>query len=70
MKNIIWHHATVTRKQRNTQNKHESIVIWFTGLSGSGKSTLAHAVEDRLYKIGCRTIVLDGDVILPKINTQ
>ena len=61
MKNILWHHATVTRQRRNTQNNHKSVVLWFTGLSGSGKSTLAHAVEEELHQIGCRTIVLDGD---------
>ena len=61
MKNVFWHHATVTRQRRNTQNNHQSVVLWFTGLSGSGKSTLAHAIEEKLYQIGCRTIVLDGD---------
>jgi len=30
-------------------------------LSGAGKSTLAHSVEEKLYQLGCRTIVLDGD---------
>jgi len=59
--NIVWHDSTVTREHRNQQNKHKSIVLWFTGLSGSGKSTLAHAVEEKLHQIGCRTIVLDGD---------
>jgi adenylylsulfate kinase len=58
---VIWHHATVTRERRNLQNKHRSVVLWFTGLSGSGKSTLAHAVEEELHQLGCRTIVLDGD---------
>ena len=61
MKNIVWHNLTITRDLRSKQNKHKSVVIWFTGLSGSGKSTLAHAVEEKLYKNGCRTIVLDGD---------
>lgn len=59
--NIIWHHATVTRELRELQNKHKSIVLWFTGLSGSGKSTLAHAVEEKLHQCGYRTFVLDGD---------
>ena len=59
--NVVWHRATVTRDLRAEQNNHKSAVMWFTGLSGSGKSTLAHAVEDRLYKMGCRTFVLDGD---------
>ena len=59
--NTVWHHATVTRQRRNQQNNHKSVVLWFTGLSGSGKSTLAHCVEEKLHKLGCRTMVLDGD---------
>ena len=60
-KNIVWHHATVTRARREAQNGHRGAIIWFTGLSGSGKSTLAHAVEETLHQQGCRTFVLDGD---------
>jgi len=59
--NTIYHNATVTRERRNQLNDHKSVVIWFTGLSGSGKSTLAHSVEEELYKLDCRTFVLDGD---------
>ena len=61
MNNTVWHHATVNRELRNQQNRHKSIILWFTGLSGSGKSTIAHAVEEQLFKQGCRTFVLDGD---------
>jgi adenylylsulfate kinase len=57
----VWHHATVTRLRRETQNGHKTFVIWFTGLSGAGKSTLAHATEERLHRLGCRTFVFDGD---------
>ena len=59
--NLIWHNPTVTREQRRQQNRHKSIVLWFTGLSGSGKSTIANGVEEQLYQFGCRTFVLDGD---------
>ena len=59
--NTIYHNATITRKRRNKLNHHRSVVVWLTGLSGSGKSTLAHSVEERLYNLGCRTYVLDGD---------
>ena len=59
--NTIYHNATVTQEKRNQLNGHKSVVIWFTGLSGSGKSTLAHSVEEELYKLSCRTFVLDGD---------
>jgi adenylylsulfate kinase len=59
--NTVWHHATINRNDREQLHQHKSAVLWFTGLSGSGKSTLAHAVEDRLYKMGVSTFVLDGD---------
>jgi adenylylsulfate kinase len=62
-KNIHWHTATIKRADREKLNSHKSAILWFTGLSGSGKSTLAHAVEDRLYELGARTYVLDGDNI-------
>ena len=59
--NVVWQHAIVTRAHRQSQNGHRAVILWFTGLSGSGKSTLAHAVEDCLYRRGCRSFVLDGD---------
>ena len=60
-KNIVWHPPIVTRHDRAVLNKHRSVSLWFTGLSGSGKSTLAHALEVRLYQMGMKTFVLDGD---------
>jgi adenylylsulfate kinase len=60
-KDIVWHHATVTRARRETLNGHRGAVLWFTGLPGAGKSTLAHAVEERLHQAACRTFVMDGD---------
>lgn len=59
--NVVWHHATVTRERRERLNRHRSVNLWFTGLSGAGKSTIAHALEEELYRRGCRTFVLDGD---------
>ncbi|MCW8829566.1 MAG: adenylyl-sulfate kinase [Gammaproteobacteria bacterium] len=59
--NVVWHHASITRADREAQNGHKGAILWFTGLSGSGKSTLAHEVEVALHHQGCRTIVLDGD---------
>ena len=60
-KNIRWHNATVTRRDRERLNGHRSFILWFTGLSGAGKSTLAHRVEELLFLRGCRTYVFDGD---------
>jgi len=59
--NILWQKVTVTRESRQLKNGHRSVIIWFTGLSGSGKSTIAHALENKLFHLGCQTIVLDGD---------
>ena len=60
-RNVVWHHATVTRERRERLNGHKSVILWFTGLSGAGKSTLAHALEEELHRRGCRTFVFDGD---------
>jgi adenylylsulfate kinase len=59
--NVVWHHGTVSRADREAQNAHRSTILWFTGLSGAGKSTLANAVESRLHERGCHTFVIDGD---------
>lgn len=59
--NIVWHSAAVTRERREARNGHRAVTLWFTGLSGSGKSTLSHAVEERLFEMGCNTFVFDGD---------
>lgn len=66
--NIMWHHASVTKKGRHCLNGHKSCVLWFTGLSGSGKSTLANAVDHELYRQGYHSYVLDGDNIRHGLN--
>ena len=68
--NIIYHQASVTRQRRNNLNNHRSIILWFTGLSGSGKSTLAHALEEKLFQMGCKTFVLDGDNVRHGLNSN
>ncbi|RFU67641.1 adenylyl-sulfate kinase [Peribacillus saganii] len=66
--NITWHEASLSKELRRQQNKHHSFVLWFTGLSGSGKSTVANAVAQKLYEIGVRNYVLDGDNIRHGLN--
>jgi len=68
MKNIVKHHYTVSKRDRQKLNKHNSFLIWFTGLSGSGKSTIANALEYKLYGLGYKTYALDGDNIRKGIN--
>ncbi|MFC3883574.1 adenylyl-sulfate kinase [Bacillus songklensis] len=60
-KSIVWHHSTITKADRQRLNQHKSCVLWFTGLSGSGKSTLANEIDRRLYHLGIRSYILDGD---------
>ncbi|MHA7059236.1 adenylyl-sulfate kinase [Aquimarina sp. M1] len=67
-KNIIKHDYKVSRKERTLLNKHNSFLVFFTGLSGSGKSTIACALEQKLYKDNVRTYVLDGDNVRRGIN--
>ncbi len=67
-KNIVWHHATITKEDREQLFGQKGVVIWFTGLSGSGKSTLANEVEVQLFERGCHTFILDGDNIRHGLN--
>ena len=67
-KNIIPHSFEISVSNRRNNNKHNSFLIWFTGLSGSGKSTIANQLETKLFKEGIKTYSLDGDNIRKGIN--
>lgn len=58
---VVWQKPAVTRAMREQRNGHRAVTLWFTGLSGAGKSTLSHALEQRLFEMGCNTFVFDGD---------
>jgi len=68
--NIVPHTYQVSIQDRRISNKHNSFLIWFTGLSGSGKSTIANVVEQELHKQGIKTYTLDGDNIRKGINND
>ncbi len=67
-KNIIPQNYKVSVVDRRKKNKHNSLLVWFTGLSGSGKSTIANLVEQRLFEQDIATYALDGDNIRNGIN--
>ncbi|MFO7568620.1 MAG: adenylyl-sulfate kinase [Smithellaceae bacterium] len=59
----VWRALNIGRAERERQNRHQAAVLWLTGLSGSGKSTIAMALERKLFDRGCRTALLDGDLL-------
>jgi adenylylsulfate kinase len=65
---ITWHHATVTKEDRERLMRQRGVTLWFTGLSCSGKSTLANEVQKRLFERGHLAYVLDGDNIRHGLN--
>jgi len=66
--NIFPFQGSIQQSDRHCLNGHRSALLWFTGLSGSGKSTLAHVLEERLFNMGIRSYVLDGDNIRRGLN--
>lgn len=59
---------SISREHKETLNGHSSFVIWLTGLSASGKSTIARKLEEKLFSVGLRTAILDGDNTRMGIN--
>ena len=66
--NLTKHNFLVSREQRERNNGHPGIVIWFTGLSGSGKSTIANKLDVKLNKRGLKTYILDSDNVRMGLN--
>tara|TARA_B100000902_G_scaffold163425_2_gene158614 strand:- start:36496 stop:37104 length:609 start_codon:yes stop_codon:yes gene_type:complete len=61
---------TLQRKDKESFLKHNSKVIWLTGLSGSGKTTIAKKLEILLHKKGVLSTILDGDNIRVGISNN
>jgi len=66
--NITWHHAFITKEDRERLLAQKGVTLWFTGLPQSGKSTLASEVEKKLFEKGYITYILDGDNIRHGLN--
>ena len=61
MSQVVWQNYQISRLDREQQNGHQGVVLWFTGLSGAGKSTVANALEQELVKRRVHSYLLDGD---------
>jgi len=66
--NTVQYNFKIDQKSRNNLNKHNSFVIWFTGLSGSGKSTICNSLEELLNNKKINTFTLDGDSVRNGLN--
>jgi bifunctional enzyme CysN/CysC len=66
--NVQPQHFQINKEARGKLNNQKPRVLWFTGLSGSGKSTLANVLEKKLFEMGHRTYVLDGDNMRQGLN--
>ena len=66
--NVQPQHFQINKESRSKLNNQKPCVLWFTGLSGSGKSTLANELEKKLFDMGHRTYVLDGDNVRHGLN--
>ncbi|MCY8512601.1 adenylyl-sulfate kinase [Bacillus atrophaeus] len=69
-RDIVWHEASITKEEYQQKNKHQSSILWLTGLSGSGKSTIANAAARELFEQGYQVVVLDGDNIRHGLNND
>ena len=67
---VVWHQHSVTREERERLNGHQGCVVWFTGLSGCGKSTVANLLDRKLFDLGVRSCVLDGDNVRHGLNAS
>lgn len=68
--NLTWHNMDITKLLREKQMGQKACTIWMSGLSGAGKSTIANALEKRLYAMGKKTMILDGDNVRMGLNSN
>jgi len=66
--NVHWQFLDVNKASRAQLNRQRPCVIWLTGYSGAGKSTIANLVEKKLFALGRRTYLLDGDNVRHGLN--
>ena len=69
-RNLTWHNMDIDRALREQQMEQNACTIWMSGLSGAGKSTIANALEKRLYAMGKKTMLLDGDYVRMGLNSN
>jgi bifunctional enzyme CysN/CysC len=66
--NVHWQFVDINKASRAQMNRQRPCVVWLTGYSGAGKSTIANLVEKKLFSVGRRTYLLDGDNVRHGLN--
>jgi bifunctional enzyme CysN/CysC len=66
--NVHWQFLDLNKATRAKLNRQRPCVVWLTGYSGAGKSTIANLVEKKLFSLGRRTYLLDGDNVRHGLN--
>ncbi|MBN8702982.1 MAG: adenylyl-sulfate kinase [Bacteroidetes bacterium] len=66
--NIFKAETFVSQANKESLLKQKAVVVWLFGLSGAGKSTIAVELENKLYKEGFLTKLLDGDNLRLGLN--
>jgi bifunctional enzyme CysN/CysC len=66
--NVHWQFLDLNKTSRAQLNRQRPCVVWLTGYSGAGKSTIANLVEKKLFSLGRRTYLLDGDNVRHGLN--
>ena len=66
--NVHWQFLDLNKASRAQLNRQRPCVVWLTGYSGAGKSTIANLVEKKLFSLGRRTYLLDGDNVRHGLN--
>jgi len=49
---------------------HIGVTVWLTGLSSAGKTTLSRAVHERLWALGYRVEIIDGDEVRKHLSRE
>ena len=68
--NLHHHEHKVSTELKSKRYGHKPAVVWLTGLSGSGKSTIANLLEVKLFDLGYKTYILDGDNVRLGLNND
>jgi len=68
--NLHFHEHKIPTELKSKRYGHKPAVVWLTGLSGSGKSTIANLLEAKLFDLGYKTYILDGDNVRLGLNND